>query len=92
MAENTENAQTSKKEEKWLDPEKLRIFRIRKGQRKPKNRSSKDILRLTHCNNLNSYKSMSGEALKEIAKNGDFAARVELDRRNRKHAKKNPAT
>lgn len=84
MAENTED----KKDKPFLDPERLRYYRLKKASHKLKNRSSKDILRINHCNNLKSYKSLSNEALKQMSNNGDFEARVEIDRRNKKRAKK----
>lgn len=72
----------------FLDPTKLRFYRIANGQHKPKNRSSKTILRINHCNKINSYKSMSGAMLTELSKKEDFKARVEIDRRRKKAAKR----
>lgn len=72
----------------FLDQEKLRYFRIRRGAHKLKNRSTKDILRIGHCNNRNKiWRSLSGEALLDMMKNGNFEARVEIDRRRRMAAK-----
>lgn len=76
----------------FLDQDKLRAFRIRRGARKLKNRSSKDILRIGHCNNRNKiWRSLSGAALLDMMKNGTFEARVEIDRR-RKRAEKRGKT
>jgi len=72
----------------FLDKDKLRTFRIVRGARKLKNRSSKDILRIGHCNNRNKiWRSLSGAVLLDMMKSGSFAARVEIDRR-RKRAEK----
>ena len=75
-------------EKPFLDPEKLRNYRLRTGAHKLKNRSSKDILRLGHCNAINIYRSLSGAALLEMSLNGNFEARVEIDRRRKKAEKK----
>ena len=76
----------------FLDQEKLRFHKLRVGAHKLKNRSSKDILRIGHCNNRNKiWKSFSGAALLDMMKSGAFEARVEIDRR-RKRAEKRGKT
>lgn len=76
------------KKEAFLDPEKLRNYRLRKGSHKLKNRSSKDIFRVTCCKKKDIYRSLSGAALQEMSKEGNFEARVEIDRRRKKAEKK----
>lgn len=69
--------------------EKVRQWNLRKGARKLKNRSSKDILRIGHWpRRMTVYKSMSNAALQELSKNDDFEADMELRRRDKKRAKK----
>lgn len=69
--------------------EKVRQWNLRKGARKLKNRSSKDILRIGHWPRRTTvYKSMSNAALQELSKNDDFEADMELRRRDKKRAKK----
>ena len=69
--------------------EKVRQWNLRKGARKLKNRSSKDILRIGHWpRRMTVYKSMSNAALQELSKNDDFDADMELRRRDKKRAKK----
>ena len=69
--------------------ETVRQWNLRKGARKLKNRSSKDILRIGHWpRRMTVYKSMSNAALQELSKNDDFEADMELRRRDKKRAKK----
>lgn len=74
---------------KMTKDEKVRQWKIQKGVHKPKNRSSKDILRINHWpQRVDIYKSMSNATLQEMAKNDSFAADMEMYRREQKRAKK----
>lgn len=70
------------------DAERLKYWKIQRGARKLKNRSSKDILRIHHYNKNKVWRQLSGEALKEMANNGSFDAQQEILRRDRRRAKK----
>lgn len=74
---------------KMSKDEKVRQWKLQKGARKLKNRSSKDILRIGHWpRRMTIYKSMSNAALQELSKNDDFEADMELRRREKKRSKK----
>ena len=68
--------------------DRLKYWKIARGARKLKNRSSKSILTIVHYNGNKIWKSMSNEFLNELSKNGSFDATQEINRRNRKKNRK----
>ena len=83
------------KTEKKLTPEqrkaeRIRAYRLKMGQHKLKNRSSKNILSISNprWDHYNIYRHMSRTQLEEWSKGGNFDAEMELNRRNKKAAKR----
>lgn len=84
------NKSTMSKEQKAA--ERLKYWRINRGAHKLKNRSSKDILSIHHYNPNKIWKSFSNDALQKFVQNDCFDAQQELNRRHRKHDKKEGLT
>lgn len=70
--------------------EKLRLYKIKQGQHKLKNRSSKNCLNICHPNwqKYNVYRRVSKAILEEWSKSGDFDAEMEISRRTTKQENK----
>lgn len=70
--------------------ERVRQFKLRAASHKLKNRSSKSILTISkpRWDRQNFFRSYSRSFLEELSKKGMFEAEMELERRDRKRAKK----
>ena len=78
------------KTEKKLTPEqhkaeRIRAYRLKMGQHKLKNRSSKNILSISNprWDHYNIYRHVSSIQLTEWSKGGNFDAEMELSRRDK---------
>lgn len=83
------------KTEKKLTPEqrraeRVRAYKLKLGQHKLKNRSSKNILSIANprWDHYNIYRHVSRITLEEWSHNGNFEAEMELERRNRRRDRK----
>ena len=86
IKENMNKKKTLTKEQKAAD--RLKFWKLGRSAHKLKNRSSKDILRISHFNKNKIWRCLSGEALKTMAKNDCFDAQQELNRRAKKRDRK----
>lgn len=80
-----------KREKKQLSrEERIKIWKTQQAAagRKLKNRSSKTILKINHVSTRSIYRTMSRQALEEMAKNGNWDADMELTRRNARAARR----
>lgn len=74
------------KEQKAAD--RLKFWKLGRSAHKLKNRSSKDILRISHFSKNKIWRCLNNASLKEMAKNDCFDAQQELNRRARKRDQK----
>jgi hypothetical protein len=90
MKDPTANTSTDVKQvsPEQLRRERIRNWTLRRSAHKEKNRSSKGILSITHTNHIRFYESCSNDALREMSKEGNFEADMELSRRAKKRAKR----
>ena len=80
-----------KRDKKQLSREdRIKIWKVQQAAagRKLKNRSSKNILKINHVSTRSIYRTMSRQALEEMAKNGNWDADMELTRRNARAARR----